>query len=209
MEGLGTQRAIGAVLNVNGETGAVKKFMNGLPPKYGKPTDRSNLHVTVIDPNEHTIDVITPRDGIAIDRALSGLTSLFHGYPIAELELTPASHELERIKNRYAVEITESDRLMEIRNMAASIMLKELGVSLSSEEYRPHMTVTRIRRISKDKRKIPIQGGNEELRIPRRFHIDGFDVGEKIKSDNARKKKKKPYINNPAGRNNARPQGIR
>lgn len=191
-----SQKGIGAALHINGETKAMRDFFSVIRNAGIQTIDPLDAHVTIVDRAETQISVFSERDQLSLNRARSKATEYLATLPYYELVLSPAEPRLEAFGRRLAVVIAEEGFLRSVRDYIGQIFKEEANISLSNRSYLPHMSVgMKTRGLGAAAKKVNNQ------RIPRRLHVVGHDVSERVfNEDPSRLRSSQSYINKPAAR---------
>ncbi|MDZ7744743.1 MAG: hypothetical protein U5K77_03215 [Candidatus Saccharibacteria bacterium] len=208
------RQGIGAILTINGNTRAMKGFLDDIPRQFGDVVAYNQVHVTMLDYQETAIDVVTERDLIALDNANKHTVDYLGSLPLSQMVLRPSREVrgLAEFGRFLGVTVEKTPEVEHIRSKLLDIVMDTMRVDvLSSDEndsdFVPHMS-TVMRPKSKNKQVkpksfMPSVSGN--------LHVDGFDTGRRLfqndKGFKARSKQK--YSNQPTRVRNRGGKGLR
>lgn len=186
------REGVGAELLINGTTRPFKQFYDRIPQVYGWPAERDSLHATLLYPQESAVDIFSERDLISLRHTTGRMNKLLSRLPLQETVIHPESESLEIFGRHLAIVIHETPFLRELRGGIEEIVEEELGVRVSSRDYRMHVSTTRLhpnRRnfVPKDFRP----------KIPSDIHVDGFRLLRRTIDFRPQKKRQK-FTNKPA-----------
>lgn len=187
------QKGIGAAFHINGETRAMRDFFSTIRNAGIQSIDPIDAHVTIVDSAETQISVFSERDQLSLNRARARASEYLATLPYHELVLTPADHRLEPFGRRLAIVVEEEDFLRGVRDYVGEIFGKEANIGLSSRDYVPHMSVgLKTRGLGAAAKRVKNQ------RIPRKLHVVGHDVSERIFVEQpSRQRSQQSYTNRP------------
>lgn len=188
-----TQKGIGAVFQVHGETKAMRDFFSTIRSAGIQSIDPADAHITIVDSAETQISVFSERDQLSLNRARARASEYLATLPYHELILSPENVRLEPFGRRLGIVIAEEEFMLGVRKYVGDIFEEEAGISVSNRSYVPHMSVgMKTRGLGAAAKKVQSQ------RIPRRLHVVGHSVGERVYTeDPSRQRSSQSYRNTP------------
>jgi hypothetical protein len=192
------RRGVGAVLDINGGTQAMHRLFGNLPGSHGVPIDPSLLHVTLVDSLETALNVQSESDLIVLRNAGRAMFDYLGALPLKGAVLWPKEPRLEKFGHYLGISVDPDSFIGDVRGRLGEIVKAEMGRTLNDKKFVPHMAVTSLRRAR-------VKGVNNEtndqLRMPRNIHVNGYSVGQKTYTAATRSRKQRQvYVNKSSNR---------
>jgi hypothetical protein len=186
------QQGLYASLEINATTRPVKAFFDRLPPGYGSPVDPKGAHLTLVEPEESTVDVWGERDLIALRNAEHAIARHLGHLPLNKFALEPEGEELEKLRGHLVVPVVKTSFLEDLRGTISDIVEKEAGVKIEViKNWIPHMSATHLGRGNK---KPNIRANRPPF--PSRLTVSGFRTGQSVVANRA-SRSKQAYTQKP------------
>ncbi len=190
------QKGIGATFHVHGDTRAMREMFSTLRGAGIQTIDPSDAHVTIVDSAETQIPVFSERDQLSLNRARAEASAYLATMPYYELVLSPEEPKLAVFGKRLGILIAEQDFFLSVRRFVGGIFEEEANIRLSDRSYIAHLSVGFRNRGASAAAK-----GIKNPKIPRRLHIDGHDVSERVFTEQSgRQRSGQIYVNSKRGR---------
>lgn len=188
------QMGVYSALQINGETNAVKKMLKDVPEKLGSIVDRSRITLTLTEPAETVVDVITDIDKLALRRISQRTLEFLGDVPLSAAVLRPQEQRFQKFGRFLAVPVVRCDFISFLRSGIDDIFSEETSRHLSSGSYEPHLSLVRLRSGSSGR----AERKNHRPHFPD-FHVRGFMVGSSDMTQYAeRQRSRQSYINKPS-----------
>lgn len=197
----GNQQGVGAILSINGDTRAMKEFLENIPPAYGQVVPNSQVHLTLVDYRETAIEIVTDRDLIALTNASTRMVEHLGSLPLKQLVFHPAkgNGELRPFGRYLGIEVQKTPEIEQLRSWLGKIVKKEVGIEILDDEenFVPHIST--VEQPKNRSRRVKPQGYKPV--VPANLHVNGFDVGKRVFPPPQKNhiSTKQSYANRPGG----------
>jgi len=186
------QQGLYAGLQINATARAVKTFFDRLPPGYGSPVDPLGAHLTIVEPLESAIDVWGERDLITLRNAEHAIARHLGHLPLAEFVLHPDGNKLIKLRGHVVIPVVKTGFIEDLRGTVGDIIEKETGERIGEMKgYRPHMSVTHLRRGNRKPNLKP-----NRPPFPAQLHVTGYRTGQSVLVNQARRSNQS-YVQRP------------
>lgn len=186
------QQGVGALLTIQGQTPQFKRFYDELSPRLGHPSERENLHLTLVDSAETAVDVFSNRDLIALRRTQDEVGDYLSRLPLGEITLHPRESQIRKLSQRLCIYVEKTPFIEQVRNDLGKIVQEELDESLARRDFIPHISVLSLFRDSG--RRPP-----KKPRSPSNLHVNGYLVGQQVFRPKNGANHSQSYVNHSRG----------
>lgn len=196
------QQGVGAVLTINGDTRAMKQFLEAIPQAYGQVVPNSQVHVTLVDFGETALDIVSDSDLTVLSNASVQMAEYLGYLPLRQMVFHRNKYkeedkgELKPFGRFLGVEIEPCADLEHLRAGLGKIIKKEIGIDIiDGSDFRPHMSV--VEQPKSKSRRVNPKGYSPV--IPVNLHVNGYDVGKRTFTTRVPTASVQRYANRPSG----------
>lgn len=185
------QIGVYSALEINGETRPVKDMLKVASKRYSAVLDRSRLSVTLTEPAETVIDVMTDIDEAASLHVSRNILEFLGRAPLSAFVLQPDQQRLKKFGNFLAVPLVNCEAIRYLRDEIDEIYHTVTLRHLSDASYEPHLSIVQSRGKPRPKKELP----EHQPHFPN-LHVRGFSVGQSdLTQHSHRQRSRQSYVN--------------